>query len=287
MIARSLTLVLSTSLALSSPAALAGASVEPESESSDEEELYAKAQALYEKGKGEFETADYATAIETWTKAYTMLPSTHESARVKVLLLYDIATARELAFDVDGEVAHLRQAKILLENFDANIPALYEEGVAADEERKRVHERIAKLEQKIEEAEAGPGPLVDEPEPEPDVAPEDPDAAKKRKAMVIAGATLMGLGGASLGLMTAGIVIGNKANDISDIDDDDIEGRRDQFDRGRTGNMLAIVGGAAAGVFVITGTVLLVLGKKKSPSKTALRPAFGPTFAGLTLSRSF
>jgi tetratricopeptide (TPR) repeat protein len=287
MIARSLALALSSSLALSSPAAAAGASFGPESEPSDEDALYSEAEALYQKGKGEFETADYAAAIETWTKAYTMLPSTHESARVKVLLLYDIATARELAFDVDGEVAHLRQAKILLENFDANIPALYEEGVTADEERKRVRERIAKLEQKIEEAQAGPGPLVDEPEPKPDETPEGPDAAKKRKALVITGATLFALGGASLGLMTAGLVIGDKANDISDIDDDDIEGRRDQFARGRTGNMLAYVGGAAAGVFLITGTVLLVLGKKKSPSKTALTPALGPTFAGMSLSRSF
>jgi len=285
MIARSLALALSASLALSSSAALARASFEPES--SDEAELYAKAEALYEQGKGEFETANYAAAIETWTKAYTMLPSTHESARVKVLLLYDIATARELAFDVDGDVTHLRQAKILLENFDTNIPALYDEGAPADEERKRVHERIAKLKKKIEEAGAGPGPLVDEPEPKPDMEPEDPGAAKKRKAMVIAGATLLGLGGASLGLMTAGIVIGEKANDISGLEDDDIEGRRDQFERGRTGNTLAIVGGAAAGVFVITGTVLLVLGKKKGPSKTALAPALTPTFAGMTLSRSF
>jgi tetratricopeptide (TPR) repeat protein len=285
MIARSLALALSASLALSAPAALARTSFEPES--NDEAELYAKAEALYQEGKGAFETADYASAIETWTKAYTMLPSTHESARVKVLLLYDIATARELAFDVDGEVAHLRQAKILLENFDANIPALYEEGAAADEERKRVHERIAKLEKKIEEAEAGPGPLVDEPEPKPDEEPEDPGAAKKRKAMVIAGATLLGIGGASLGLMTAGIVIGEKANDISDLDDDDYEGRRDQFNRGRTGNTLAYVGGAAAGVFVITGTVLLVLGKKKGPSRTALTPTFAPSFAGMALSRSF
>jgi hypothetical protein len=285
MIARSLVLALSASLALSSPAALAGASFEPES--SEEDELYAKAEALYQEGKGKFETADYAAAIETWTKAYSMLPSTHESARVKVLLLYDIATARELAFDVDGEVAHLRQAKILLENFDSNIPALYEEGAPADDERKRVRERIAELDRKIEEAEAEPGPLVDEPEPRPDVEPEDPDAAKKRKAMVIAGATLLGLGGASLGLMTAGLVIGEQADDISGLEDDDIEGRRDQFNRGRTGNTLAIVGGAAAGVFVITGTVLLVMGKKKGPSKTALMPAFGPTFAGMSFSRRF
>jgi hypothetical protein len=252
-----------------------------------DESTYEQAKTLYEKGRGSFETADYETAIETWTEAYTMLPSSHESARIKALLLYDIATAQELAFEVDGEASHLRQAKILLESFEQNIPALYGEGIAAEEERGRVRERIGVLEDKIARAEdkATSDDRSDEDEA-PTSSAETPTDHTTGKPLVVTGASLMAVGVASLGLMAAGLVMGNQANDISDIDEDDVESRRDQFDRGRTGNVLAIVGGAAGGALAVAGTVLVILGKRR-PSRAALTPTLGPAMAGAAIVGRF
>lgn len=258
----------------------------------------AEAQALYERGRARFETADYSGAIGLWSDAYALVPDDASGGQIKTLLLYNIATARERAFEVSRDPSQLRQARILMEDFEAGIDELYGEGPEAEAERRRVQDKIAALDERIAEHEQAAGRGSDtaaqpEPEPEPKPEPEPEDLGTDESAtdapgrgLVIGGAVSLSLGAAGLGMMAAGLGLGSGANDISDLDPNDIAARRDRFDRGRTGNALAIAGGVTAGVLVVTGSVLLALGLRRNRNKAsavALRPSVGPQGAGVVL----
>lgn len=287
--------LLCCALASASTAALAG----PEPTEADDP--LAGAQTLYDKGRAKFETADYPAAIELWTEAYAQVPDTAEGGQIKVLLIYNIATAREKAFELTRDPVQLRQARILLEDFERSIPALYGEGQEAEAERARVREKLAAVEAQLEEIEREqqarddhpqmPGDGVEpgtDPASSSDPATDEPASDPAAKGLVIAGAATLGLGVAGLGMMGAGLAIGDEANDISDLDPTDVDARRERFDRGRTGNTLAIAGGAVGGALVITGAVLLALGlKRKKASAVALVPSMGPRGASLALRARF
>ena len=245
----------------------------------------AEAQDRYERGAAKFETADYEGAIALWTDAYSMVPATPENTEIKVLLLYNLATAREKAFEVDGKVSHLRQALILLDGFASSVTALYGEGEEGKAEAARVAERRAAILARIEAAEGRPGEGPGEGPAGPDPAEVE---ARRGRTLTIAGAALLGAGGLALGLMGAGLGMGAAANDVSGLDPDDVSGRRDQFERGRLGNTLAIAGGAAAGPLVIVGAALLGVGMKKSRrAQAAAAPALGRGFVGVSVRGRF
>jgi tetratricopeptide (TPR) repeat protein len=272
----------------------------PAATSTSEPDPLADAQRLYDRGKAKFETADYADAIELWTEAYAIVPETSEGAQIKGLLLYNIATAREKQFDVSRDPAELRQATILLESFERSIPTLYGEGPEAEAERTKVQSKIAELEARLREHEAQLAAAegdddADEdttpPPPEPTPPPDDGQQRRGARGLVIGGAVAAGLGVGGLGLMAAGLGMGARANDISDLAPDDVDGRRARFDRGRTGNALAIAGGVAGGVLLLTGAVLLGLGLKRAragrASDVALVPAPSRDGAALVLQGRF
>jgi hypothetical protein len=263
-----------------------------------EDPALTRAKELYQRGKGQFDTANYATAIELWTEAYTALPDTPENARVKALLIYNIASARAKAFEIDQDITHLRQARVLLQSYADAIPQLYGETEEGLEELQKVESRIASLDDTIAAAEIEdptPAPTAADPVERPTavegpdgLAPVTPPPDPTSRGMVAAGATLVALGGASLGVMIAGLVVGDAANDIDDLDPNDNVARRIQFDRGRQGNVMAIAGGVIGGAFVIAGGVLIGLGRRRATrGPTALRPAVGPTFAGMQLRGRF
>ncbi|MEZ4382241.1 MAG: hypothetical protein R3A79_12895 [Nannocystaceae bacterium] len=268
----------------------------------DEPDPLVEARDLYERGTAKFETADYVGAITLWTDAYGRVPASAELREVKTLILYNLATAREKAFEVDGDLAHLRQALILLDNFLESVDAIYPDAEEAAKERAEAQERRAAIESRIKEAEAAAEagdapvapagaagePIVVAPWPTP------PDTGPPPgRAMVIGGAVLIGMGGASLGMMTAGMVVGAQANDIDSLDPNNFNDRREQFDRGRLGNTLAIAGGAAAGVTIVSGAVLLALGLRKqraaakASASAQLAPMLGPGIAGVRVGGRF
>jgi tetratricopeptide (TPR) repeat protein len=266
------------------PAAAPAAAAAPESDAGDGDEV-PRAEALYDKGAAKFETADYAAAIELWTEAYEMVPDAPESGRIKALLIYNIATAREKAYDVSRDVAELRQAKILLERFAEGIDDVYGDDAAA--ERTRVEAKLAELDARIEKAEGGSEVGPKDVEPPADAVPAETGSPKPGRPLVITGAVLLGVGAVGVGLMAAGLGIGAGANDLGGLDDADIEGRRDQFSRGRLGNGLAFGGGIAGGAFAVTGAVLLGLGmakNKRAPKATAW---VGREGGGLSLAGRF
>jgi hypothetical protein len=271
------------SLALPSAAFAEEPSVDPE---------VAKAQELYDAGKAKFDTTHYDEAIELWTEAYGILSDTPEHAPIKAAIIHNLATARERAFEIDKDVTHLRRAVKLMEQYADAIPDLYGDGPEAAEEAKRIADRLADVRAKIDEVEQAqpsdePADEPDEPRPstaQGDATPPDPRA----RAFVISGATLVALGVAGIGVMAGGLAIGKASNDISDLDPDDLDGRRERFDRGRAGNVMAYVGGVIGGAALVTGAVLLGLGlERRGGSKTAAAPMLAPGLTGLSLRGSF
>lgn len=273
-----------SSLALAIPTAIAAPADPTQADAPDT--TLDEAERLYDEGKAKFETADYEAAIELWTEAYRLVPDAQEGSRIKALLIYNIATAREHAFDVTQDPSQLRQAKILLESFEGSIPDLYPAEEQAAETTK-VRERIAAIDARLTESKTETEPEA-QPEPGPAPEPVDVDTAPARpgRPLVISGAVLLGLGVAGLAVMGAGLGIGAGANDLSELQDDDIEGRRDQFSRGRSANAMAIGGGVAGGVLVVTGAVLLGVGLAKNRRATPM--AFvAPGTAGLAVVGRF
>ncbi|MEX1368084.1 MAG: hypothetical protein AB1Z98_33450 [Nannocystaceae bacterium] len=295
---RPVAVLLATALTGAWTMARAEPAPQPSSEGPEQaaDDPLAEAQALYERGRAKFETADYSAAIELWSDAYALVPDDASGGQIKTLLLYNIATARERAFEVSRDPAQLRQARILMEDFEQGIDELYGEGPEAEAERRRVHEKIAALDERIAEHEqttSSGSDTAEQPEPEPsavDPGTDEPATDAPGRGLVIGGAVSLSLGAAGLGMMAAGLGLGSGANDISDLDPNDIAARRDRFDRGRTGNALAIAGGVTAGVLVVTGSVLLALGLRRNrneASAVALQPSVGPQGAGLVLRGRF
>lgn len=235
----------------------------------------AQAESLYLEGRTSFETADYLRAIELWTEAYGLVSDLPENATIKAALIYNIASAQEKAYDIDRDIAHLRQADVLMQRYATSIPALYGDTAEANAELDKVNLRIEELQARIEKAEAEQPQDPPVPVEPPDDTPPPRDPAKPSKPFIIAGAVTAGLGLAGLGVMAAGLAMGGSANDIDDLDAMDIEGRRERFDRGRRGNTLAIVGGSVGGALLVGGAVLLSIGlKRRRSSNLALSPTF-------------
>ncbi|MCH9688344.1 MAG: hypothetical protein K0V04_43335 [Deltaproteobacteria bacterium] len=132
-----------------------------------------QARDLYEEGRARFDTFDYEGAVELWTRAYSKLPTDADGVRNR--MVYNIATAQQLAFDIDHDVRHLRQAVLLLQQYVKTYRALHQPGPAYDEEIARADARIAALQARID------GPTNPQPAPGPDADPAaDPVAADAR-----------------------------------------------------------------------------------------------------------
>jgi len=178
----------------------------------DDEAALAEAREMFERGRSKYDTFDYEGAIDLWQQAYAKVPESQ--AGVRNAMVYNIALAQEKAFEVDKDVAHLRQAVLLLESWVASYKAMFKKTPETEAEVAKAHDRIKELKERIKRIEAG-----EEPSAEP--AAEGPAAAgssiefdtgytpppevmreqKKAKAsnrsegMIAAGWTLAGIGG--------------------------------------------------------------------------------------------
>lgn len=253
----------------------------------DDEDPLVEAKRLFDEGAGKFETADYAGAIEAWTRAYSIVPNLPDYAATKAKLIANLAHAQERAYEVDNETSHLNQAKILLESYREAIPAIYTSSMEKEKEHAWVEDRLEKIEKELQAA-ADRAAAAEEDQRQSE------KTLKPGQGLIISGAVLTGLGVAGLGVMATGMVIGNGANDIDDIPTNDLHAREARFDRGRMGNALAIAGGIGGAVLVGTGVALLAVGVKKKNAagqeekpEVSVVPALAPGFAGLGLSGRF
>jgi len=253
------------------------------------DETLAEAKRLYEQGKAHYEMLDYQAAIDAWTKAYAAVPQTERGEAIRNALVYNIAQAQEKAFEIDGDVTHLKQAKGLLERYLEGYVAMYGEDGDAAAEVEKVRGRIAELEARISDSDAGRGPSASDRRRAARAAERKRRAMalellqkdeklrtryQKAKTFVIAGGVLTGVGAVST---VAGVGLAT-----GDLGGSPRPG----------GWALAAVG---FGAFV-AGVVMLPIGavRMKRVRKEALErvtvsaaPVAGRTFAGLALAGRF
>lgn len=250
-----------------------------------------RAKQLYRQGQAKYETLDFYGAIELWTLAYAEVPQHPEHARTRALFLYNLASARMRAFELDRDVTHLRQAKGLLERYLASITARD----AESDEVREVRRQLAQLDARLAEIEVGesaapaatrsvePSPAIGSGE----TAPANVDRRGDGRPLRIAGVAAAGGGVGLLGLMSYGLISGRAA---------EREGERASpstpaaqlshlVEQGRRGNVLAVVGGVAGAAFVTTGAVLVVLGKRRASDPDWL--SFGVGLDGLVIRGRF
>jgi hypothetical protein len=263
-----------------------GLAQDPEPAAEERDPALEEAKRLFADGAGKFETADYEGAIADWTQAYSIVPNRPDYAQIKAKLIANIASARERAYGVDEEVAHLNQAKILLESYREAIRDIYPSELDREKEQAWVEDRLGKIETELAAAAERAKTKAE---------PKDETPAHPGRAALVAGAVLTGLGGGALGMMGAGLGIGAGANDIGDLDSDDLAAREARFDRGRLGNALGIAGGVGGAVLLGAGVALLVVGLKQKrragteavPARARVWPLVSPRVAGLGLSGRF
>ncbi|MEX1365310.1 MAG: hypothetical protein AB1Z98_19435 [Nannocystaceae bacterium] len=142
-----------SSLVHAAPEAAAAAPAPAPAEAQAEDPALVEARALYDEGKARFDTFDYAGAVDSWTKAYAKLPDS--SAGVRNAMVYNIATAQEKAYGIDKDLAHLRQAVMLLQSYVAKYKELYKRTPETAAEVQKAENRIAVLQERIARAERG------------------------------------------------------------------------------------------------------------------------------------
>ena len=106
-----------------------------------------EARSLYKQGKAQYETFDYAGAIETWTAAYALVPE--DSLQVKIEISYNLASAHEQAYALDGDRQHLQQAKLLLESYAETYALMDVDLTERDAAIARANQRIEDLDAKL------------------------------------------------------------------------------------------------------------------------------------------
>jgi predicted methyltransferase len=139
---------------------------------------------------------------------------------------------------------------------------------------------------------AAPPPAVAVAPPPAQVLEVDPINYK----LVLAGDIVIGLGGAGLVTMLAGLGVRfdavNQREALSVATEPDLAAITRQDRRIATGTILAITGGAAAAVLFATGITLVAVGharerKRREALQGVVAPLFGPTFVGLSWQGRF
>lgn len=269
------------------------AAPEPPPEAEPATDLEAQAAALYDEGQVLYSAADYTGAIDKFTEALALSsrPEASFSPDVRGALLYNLATAHDKAFNVEGDLKHLRTARELYGRIvdEAETYGYDAELVGqATEQRDAVDERLREAEAKEPEPEPDPEPPVAAPrQPEPEPAdPETDDVRRPGRALTITGLTVAGLGVGASAIWIAGLIGAQRAEDdlaaTTSISDENT--RIDAFDRGDRANTLALTGAVVSGALVVGGMALFVAGRviaSRRGAATACLPSVGPRTAGL------
>ncbi len=246
----------------------------------------ARAERLYDEGVAAYETHDYEKAVDKWTQSYGALPE--DAAGPRNQMVYNIATAQERAYDLDKDVQHLRQARMLLASYVDNYKRMYEKTPETKAEVGRANDRIRQLDDRIAAAEAGDtgsrseaGPAElsfssghDPPVDKARLAHNRMLATQSTKAdhLIIAGWAVGGTG-LLFALAGAGTMAGGRRAD-----------NRDATYGGVGALALGAVGLAAGGALLGVG---FTRKKKIQRGELSLAPVAGPGTAGLVVGGRF
>jgi tetratricopeptide (TPR) repeat protein len=255
----------------------------------------------YDKGEKAYRLGQFQDAAVAFEKAYEKsgLPD----------ILYNIGLSHLRWYDVDPDLAHLRKARVVFQNYIIEIQKNPELGDLEEAEAliKQIDEKIAQHEQAaaaaLEGERKGSVPVDYGPDP--------------GKQLRLGGAIAMGVGGAMVvGGIVSGVVLGVRGQEFEEnlknsyakhielgcsandariecdrLDDEIAVYRRN----GRTANALAVgLSSSLAGVGligIVAGAVLFVQGNKKTKRweerQLSLVPSWGREGGGLVLSGRF
>lgn len=275
-----------------------------------------RAKAAYDEGRKAYRIGDMKTAVARFEEAYGLTENP--------IILYNIGLGYRRLYDQTGELAHLRRAKVVLENFLLELTR--DSGLGSPDEVKAILEEIEKDIARKSEAEqqaeqqANQGPessaadAAEEADEDPNAEPAQlgPSAAElsKAKQHKKLGIGLMaGGGGIVLGGAVAGVLFGLRYSGELDSFDDSVAAAQEDgcpgsasicddyaeqqaalIDRADSARKLAIISGVAlgalgAGVGAV-GALLFIKGRKVSGAEMAsLRVQ--PTWGGVSLSGRF
>ena len=240
-----------------------------------------EAARLYEEGTLRYQTADYPGAVELFTEAFRQASSIDDEEqreRAMTLLLFNLAQAHVKAYEVDDDITHLRTARELLSRHIQNEQDAEDR---ADAERLlgQVDERLSELDAPKRATE----PAVP---PDSQAQQAGKDEPGRANGFTISGSVVTALALPALAVMTAGLVMGSRAEQEF-IDGPTAEDRNAADAKGRTGNVLAIAGGVGSAALAGIGTALVVVGIRKRRESARARLTPGPGFVGTGFSWRF
>jgi tetratricopeptide (TPR) repeat protein len=263
------------------------------------EEDLAEAQALYVEGKTKYDSADYAGAIDKFTKALGIVSALSEDNEgIKLTLLYNIASAHEKAFAIDKDLSHLRQALQLYKRYKAFAEAQGDIGDQLDVETK-----LIRLEKKLRvadqlEANRNQKSATRKLPPPPEQTPVG-DWKKPRNVgigLTVAGGVAL-VGGVVMvasgsRLRSNALEQVNQLNDLMVPPDHPAWVEGDEFIESETrrGRTFMAVGGTLAGVGAIgtgVGVYFLVKSGRLKNGKVQPSVAFTSDYAGVQLKGRF
>lgn len=269
---------------------------EPEAPSVSDPEELAQAEALFREGEARFVSADYNGAMEAFTKALGIVAALPEdNEQIQLLLLYNIGSAHEKAFEIDQDLAHLRQALTLYKRYLGFTEEKDDLGEQLD-----VEHRILKIEKKLQLARQIEENKNGERERDVPPPPVSDDGWKKPRNIgiglaVMGGAALVG----GIGIIVAGSQLKPGAEDevaklanLGIPPDHPAWADGDQFieSEERRGKILMGVGGGVAALGA-AGTAIGVsyLVKAGKLKKGQLQPTVSamPGFVGVQLKGRF
>ncbi len=262
------------------------------------------AQAAYKDGERAYRLGEFEAAADSFEHAYELsaLPD----------ILYNIGLSHLRWYDTDPDIAHLRKAKVVFQNYQIEIQKNPELGDADEAESliSQIEEKLTAHEEKVAAAAAA------DRDRDAHVAPLDLGADPGKK-LRLGGAISMGVGGAFVvGGAVSGVVLGLRGQEFEEELSNAYQERtalncstndnRDECtlveaeidilrNNGRQANGLAVGLGLTLGgigvIGVVTGVVLFIQGNKRTKSweerKISVVPSFGGGTRGLVISGRF
>jgi hypothetical protein len=243
-----------------------------------EADTRARLEAIYGAANEAIAAGNHAAAAERYAEVLRVLGESRETHESRALALLDSVAARRVA-QTQGLPQQLCRARDLTREYLAAATAAH--GDAAGEldgvrQATRLARELADEISRLSDPTC-PGDQAPAPAPGPAVLPGPaPEPGPDRR--VVAGGVLLGVGGLALGLMATGLGLGarttarlreaRRADPGRDIDALLAGGL---IQRGQASNRLAIAGSVLAGLTLVAGATLLILGKTRVTSPRAAR----------------
>ncbi len=274
------------------PEAAPAADAEPP-EAGPDADLLMKTGELFMAGQTKFDTSDFEGAIDMWTAAYNLLPPTADYAPMRGTLSISLANAQVEAYRIDKDVEHLRTADDLFTRYlDTLDPDDEENRAAVQAEQEKIKPELeqaeaaeAERERKAREREEAAREQIAREAAKTRVAKDDmgdSKSARRFRRVTYTGGAVIGVGGLWVGIMLAGMGIGAASDRRGEELLEDPNATDEDYERlrqdGLGGNGLAWASGFIAGLFILTGTGMVIGGhvrRKRDLKRLGL--SLGPT----------